>query len=335
MLSSRVSVAEDLTLEQALGELKTKYHHDKAINIMRELCLESRSDDFIKKGMEFLFMNGFYEDLQALIKKNLKSKDVSVINWAKTYQAQLELHHKDKPYLALLADLNEIKTAEPELLFLMEYTRAKAHYIGRDYNELAEFVEKSDSMLNLIDDCFLLKNFRIRASCMVLLYTLTRNELIIARKHGYKILTLTRNPSIQVNVHIHLGLSYTFESHYKGMYHLKEALRIAKEHHLSKEAFIIEHRSIPFLSAHFGVVDNITTTDKSEQAHIEIAKGNNDKAIEILNEIPLDSPFKTYYLGKAKEDKSLLLKSYREFIHKNKDFFFSRLPLTELKKTFV
>jgi hypothetical protein len=115
------------------------------------------------------------------------------------------------------------------------------------------------------------------------------------------------------------------------MQNLQQALQIAKKHDLTNVIRLVEQNTIPFLSAHYNKPEGITTVDQSEQAHLEIAKGNNEKAIKILRELPHDSPFVMYYLGKAKQDKDLLLQSYSYFIEKRSDYFFSRLPLNILK----
>src|SRR5699024_11900875 len=132
-------------------------------------------------------------------------------------------------------------------------------------------------------------------------------------------------------MHISLGLTYTFDTYEQGMYHFNEALYLSKKNNMYNHITLLENHNIPFLSAHFNQVEGITTTDKSEMAHIEIAKGNFSKAIEILEGIKGNSPFKLYYLGIASKDRDILLRSYSDFIEKRSDHFFCRLPLNMLK----
>src|SRR5699024_10384020 len=164
------------------------------------------------------------------------------------------------------------------------------------------------------------------------IYYLVRNEVIIARKYAFRVLTQTNNPETEISLHMALGLSYIFDTYFQAMYHYTEALKIAKKENLDKIVETIEQQNIPFISAHFNKVKGVTSTDKSEQAHIEIAKGNYAKAEAILSEIETNSPFRMYYVGMAKRDKTILLQSYNQFIEKRSDYFFSRLPLNALQK---
>src|SRR5699024_5807981 len=158
-----------------------------------------------------------------------------------------------------------------------------------------------------------------------------RNELIVARKYAFQVLNLTMNAKVKTNMHMNLGLTYTFDTYDQGMYHLNEALILAKKHDFYNSIRQIENHNIPFLSAHFKQLEGVTSTDDSERAHIEIAKGNLDKAKKILKDIEINSPFKLYYLGLATQDRNTLLKSYNHFIEKQSDYFFSRLPLNIIK----
>ncbi|PAV31339.1 hypothetical protein CIL05_01410 [Virgibacillus profundi] len=321
-----------LTLEQ-LMELLTQKHDDQTVvKLMRKYCLKSTSNDIQKKGMEFLYINGFYEDLAILIQKNKESASASNRNWAEVYDSMMDRKQKKCAPYQVIQRVQKIKSTEPELQCLIEFAKVTSYYDMNEYNKLGNFLEIQQQLFESIEDRLLISYFNIRLHQTLFFYYLSRNELIIARKYAYRALNETGNIRTKIGLHINLGLSYTFETYFQGMYHLSEALNLAKKENLLNAIKAIEQNNIPFLSAHFREVDNISSTDKSEQAHIEIAKGNYTEAIKILNEIPLDSPYKLYYMGKAKQDKNLLLKSYNYFIEKRSDYFFSRLPLNEIKR---
>ncbi len=193
-------------------------------------------------------------------------------------------------------------------------------------------MERQQKLFDKIEDRFLLSFFHVRLNQNLFVYYLVRNEVIIARKYAFQALNQVTNPMTKISLHVNLGLSYVYETYEQGMYHLRKALEIAQAENMSSLVELIEQRNIPFLSAHFGRVDGITTTDKSEQAHIAIAKGNYAKAEAILSDIDMNSPFRLYYLGMAKQSKDILLQSYSYFIEKRSDYFFSRLPLNALQK---
>ncbi|MDY0394211.1 AimR family lysis-lysogeny pheromone receptor [Virgibacillus halophilus] len=185
-----------------------------------------------------------------------------------------------------------------------------------------------------VKDVFLLSCFHNRLNQYLFMYHWSRNELIIARKYAFRALTQTSSDLIKASIHINLGLTYTFDTYQQGMYHLNAALSLAEGIGAKKVIDTIKIHNIPFLSAHFGETEGIETVDQSEQAHLEIARGNISKAIAILENSPLSNPFDLYYMGLAKRDKDLLTASYNHFIEKQGDLFFARLPLNAMKKLF-
>ncbi|MBD1221457.1 AimR family lysis-lysogeny pheromone receptor [Virgibacillus halodenitrificans] len=335
MFNSKVELSglDQLSLSQLMGVLYQKYK-DEMITKKRikEICLQTNSPELQKTGMEFLYMNGFYTELETLILKNHQSSYTSNRKWALVYQYTLERRKKQTPPRELLGRLNFIRTKEPELTCLVELLRVTLHYDLQEYSKLGNFLYNQPQLFNEVEDNVLRNYFHVRLYQILLTYYTLRDQVIMARKFGYRLLNQSTNAMTKIGTHIKLGLTYTFDSYTQGMYHFHQALELAKHHHIEKYDYLILQRNIPFLAAHWNRVDNIYTKDKSEQAHIEIAKGNNQNAIEILEELPLNSPFQLYYMGRAKQDKQLLLKSYREFIEKRSDHFFSKLPLAALKK---
>ncbi|AVR00557.1 hypothetical protein OBCHQ24_16600 [Oceanobacillus iheyensis] len=323
---------DNLSLRELMEILYHEHPEDTVIELTRKWCLQSNSDDILKKGMEFLYMNGFYKDLQVLIEKNSQCPTSSNRMWAAVYQNILDRRLKKYTPHESLQRIKHIETKDPELKCLVEFFKVTTYYELNQFSRLGNFLAIQPELFAVVEDKLLLSYFKTRLNQILLTYHLTRNELIMARKYAFRVLNQTENPRTMASMHIKLGLSYTFDTYFQGMYHLSEAVKIAKQHKLDKVVKLVKERNIPFLSAHFNQVENISSPDPSEQAHIEIAKGNNQRAIELLDDLPLDSPFQLYYLGKAKQDKNLLLQSYNFFIEKRSDYFFSRLPLSLLKQ---
>lgn len=321
----------ELTLKQLMEKLKKEHDHQNVIELMRKYCLQFPSQNIMKTGMEFLYINGFYDDLQQLIKKNAQLDNPSNQQWAAIYQLIIDRRRKRYSPHQLLQTINQMNTTEPELRCLMEFVKVTAYYDLNQFSKIGNFLHVQQRLVEAIEDSLLVSYFNIRLYHIMLTYYLIRNELITTRKYAFRLLNLTDNPRTEASIHIKLGLSYTFDTYTQGMYHFKEGLKISKENGFDNIVHIIQNQNIPFLSAHFNQTDNIFTDDKSEQAHIEIAKGNSQKAIEILNELPMDSPFHLYYMGKAKQDRNILLQSYNSFIQERSDYFFSRLPLLALR----
>ncbi|WP_085994064.1 AimR family lysis-lysogeny pheromone receptor [Oceanobacillus senegalensis] len=329
-----ISNIDELTMEQLQSMLRLEHDINTVRQLIRKYCIEANSSDLRKKGMEYLYMHGYFDDLEELINKNIQSSDPSMKQWAEVYQILLNIKHGRYAKCEAVEAVKSVETKEPELLCLLEFAMIYKEYSLCQYKELGNFISMYDQYMSEIDDFYLQESFKIRYIQLSLMYTLMRNEIIVARRLAYKLLNQVMNPYILLDTHIKLGLSYTFDSYFKAIYHMHEALKIAKEYDFPSEMNVIEKQYIPFLSAHFGKADQITTTDKTEQAHLELAKGNKEDAIEILTDVAEHTPFSKYYLGKALKDKSLLIQSYKQFVHKRNDYFFSRLPLNELRRIY-
>ncbi|HLR61494.1 MAG TPA: AimR family lysis-lysogeny pheromone receptor [Lentibacillus sp.] len=327
-----LSTDDKLRMEQILLILRQDYDEHTVHQLMRKICYETISGEIRKKGMEFLYMNGYYDDLQQLIIRNKSSESLSIRNWADVYQLMLDRKQRRYPENEILTRADTFQTEEPELECLLEFIKTSIYFKRCEYGRLGNIMEKQQYLFGKIDDGFLLEFFRSRSYHYSFIYYLARNEVIIARKYAFRVLMQTANPETKISLHMALGLSYIFDTYFQAMYHFKEALKIAQKENQDKIVEIIEQNNIPFISAHFNKVEGVTSTDKSEQAHLEIAKGNYAGAEAILSEIEINTPFRLYYLGLAKKDKTILLQSYNQFIEKRSDYFFSRLPLNALQK---
>src|SRR5699024_5072174 len=323
-------IQEDMKLEHLVTTLSVEYDDFEAKNIICEFCLHSSSDKTLKYGMEYFYLNGYYEELQLLIAKNKESENESNRKWAAVYELSLERYINTKTlqplsYQHILKQADRIKTDEPALICVIEFLKLGVYNQLSEFGPLGNFLDKQPRLFDQVEDTFLRKSFQIRLYQTLFMYHWIRNESIVARKYAFQVLNLSSNVNVVSNIHINLALTYTFDTYNQGMYHLNEALAIAEKNNLRDNIYSIKNHNIPFLSAHFKQVEGkeFTTTDNSERAHIEIAKGNLEKAKNILRGEKIDSPFKQYYLGLAKQDRDILLKSYTYFIEKRSDYFFS------------
>ncbi|MFZ3578246.1 AimR family lysis-lysogeny pheromone receptor [Virgibacillus sp. DJP39] len=320
-----------LSLEQVISTLSIQYDDQTVLELIRKFCLQSKKKEIMKFGMEFLYMNGFYEDLQTLVYKNQKMPEESNNQWAIAYQLMLDQRFNRVPPQKIIHHLSSLHTNEPELICLIEFTKNKAYNDMNDFTKSGNFLEKLQYLNGSIVDSQLRFFYNIRMYEAYFIYLWHRNELILARKFAFRVLNLTQSPKKKAAIHTCLALTYTFDTYQQGIHHLNEAKKIALENGLTEILNIIENHNFPFFSAYHKKVKGVTTSDKSEQAHVEIAKGNFKKAENILRKVSSDSPFYFYYLGLATSDKDLLHHSYNGFIEKRSDHFFCRLPLVALR----
>ncbi|MBP2076195.1 AimR family lysis-lysogeny pheromone receptor [Oceanobacillus polygoni] len=336
VLAKFMTPYSELTITEMMNILNLEQGPASAKESMKDICLHSKSQNIQKKGMEYLYMYGFIRELELLIQKNLESDNPSNRLWGEIYRIMLEQRVFKISPMETLDQLaffrSRYSTNEPELLFLIELIQERAYQHLNQFDKIGNLMVTHQQYFSEIEERLLVVYFKIRLYQINVVYHIMRNELIMARKYAYRALNMLDSPQLHAHVHTYLGLSYTHDTYESGIYHLDKALEISKEHHLDYMINILENHNIPFLSAHFNMVEDVCTVDKGEQAHIELAKGNNEKAIDILSNIPKKGPFQLYYLGKAKQDQGLLMKSYNHFIRKRSDYFFSKLPLDAMKE---
>ncbi|WP_053218126.1 AimR family lysis-lysogeny pheromone receptor [Virgibacillus senegalensis] len=316
-----------MTIEDYINSIHNDYTEDEVVHLTKVFCLNSTSDYVKRTGMEFLYMNGFFQELDFLLLQNKQSVNPINRKWANLYELLVLRKRGTKPQHELLDEVHQIKTNIAELNCLVGFMKIYLYYDLNEFEKLGDYLDHQSELINDIEDPFLTSLFFVRLNETLFTYYWKRNELILARKYAFQVLTYPYCQERKANIHMHLGLSYLYENYLQCIYHLEEAKRIATLYNKTTLIRAIEQQNFPFISAHFGVVDGITTTDPSEQAHLAIARGEMEEAKRILKRISLDSPFRKYYLGLAEQDKGMLLRSYNDFIVKRSDYFFSRLPL--------
>ncbi len=331
-----MTTQSELTITEMMNLLRDGNNTESERELMVKTCLHSPSKNIQKKGMEYLYIYGYLEELSILIERNIESVDPSNRLWGLIYRVMLDQAlRRDTPcetIQKLEYFTKQYTTKEPELLFLIEIIKEESYHLTGEINRAGNLMVTCQQYLLEIEERIMVSFFKVRINRMNMIYHLKRNELIMARKYAYRSLTMTDSPRVHAIIHMYLGLSYTFETYEKGIYHLHKSLEISKAINFHDMVHMLENNNIPFLSAHFKEVDNLKTTNIGEQAHLELAKGNQSKVIEMLDDLPDKSPFELYYLGKAKEDRSILIKSHTDFIEKQSDYFFSRLPGNALKE---
>ncbi|WP_430786479.1 AimR family lysis-lysogeny pheromone receptor [Virgibacillus flavescens] len=321
-----------ITLDQMIMMLSLQYDQKTIQKAVAEFCLQTNDSLTINKGMEYLYMNGCYKELEILVKKVRKTLLNSRTMRAEIYQLMIDRKLNRAKPLEILNHVYSLQTNETEIKCLIEFLKISIHYDTRNFGKLGNFLNLQDRLLAEIKDSYLLSFFNIRLYEILFTYYWVNNELLIARKYAFQVLNLTKNPKTKVSIHINLALTYTFDTFHQGMYHLMEATKISEEHGFHEKINMIKNHNLPFLAARHGKADGISSSDISEQAHLEIARGNLKKAEQLLRTLPINTPFQMYYLGLATSDKKLLHQSYNFFIKKRSDYFFSRLPLLAIQK---
>lgn len=322
---------EQMKLHQYIAWLGPNVEEKLILTKARDFCMETKNAEDMRIGLEYLYMNGFYKDLAELIVKNKEHANELNNTWGKIFDLIIVKQKRSIPHHHILEEVTSIKTSDPGLQCIIDFLIVSIHFDMFEYRMLANLLDNIYDLIAKIADPLLSSLLNIRLDNLLFVYYWKRNEMLLARKYGFRAINVTNSKVRQAHLHINLSMSYILDDFKSSLYHLKQAEQLAVNGKIERLIDMIKNQNIPFIYAHFNRPEGIETTDISEQAHLEIAKGNFKQAQILLEGITEVTPFTKYYLGRAYQDRKLLFASYNAFIEQRSDHFFARLPLQALK----
>lgn len=299
---------------------------------LKDYILTSSSEHIARYGMEYLARNGLYQELQMLMEKNKQSSNILNKQWAAVYEWLFKRRFKKIAPEQLEINMEAIDTNDPALLALLTFLRLYIAYDIKKFGELGNYLDVLDEHISNVKSPFMRELLEARKQEMLFHYHWKRNEVVIARKYGFQILTQTTNYYSKCNMHINLGHTYLYESYEKAMKYLIQAKIIADKYGYTTQANMITNNSIPFVAAFHKKTVGVKTDDLMEKAHLLIAKGEYQSAKDILTELNSNSPFYKLYVGMVNRDQRLLKESFNQFINEESDYFYAKLPIMEMDK---
>lgn len=312
------------------------YHHQLkdagsdtvAAERTREFCLthkDTKLEDQLAM-MEFLYMNDYFTDLENALEFEHLHPEVSMLYRIVLDRKTNRLTEED------LKEMEAMEFEHPSLkcihLFLLVY----AYYDMKKFAGMDKYTEDIQEALFTINEPLFHYFMKLRFDELTFHHYFKTNSLVLARKFAYKYISSGLAPKKQATMHSHLALTYAFEDYDISLDYLKKTQKIAEDHDLSMIAQSVTQNSIPFISAFHHRTENVETKDPVEIAHLSIARGNPDRAIEILEPRASLSPFQQSYLGLAKKDLALLREAKGRFMHEYGDLFFAQLPEYYMKR---
>src|SRR5690606_30485950 len=178
-----ISENDELSIGQIILLLSQEHEEEEVVDLTRKYCLQSSSNEIQKKGMEFLYMNGFFDDLRILITKNQLTNHPSNQLWAEVYQIILDRRDRKYSVGEMRTRLQEMIPTDPELKCLIELVIVDTYFNQMDFGQFGNFLEKQQELFEPIQDNFILSSFNLRTYQKLFIYYWTRNELIMARKY--------------------------------------------------------------------------------------------------------------------------------------------------------
>ncbi|SDB81379.1 hypothetical protein SAMN05421734_10186 [Pelagirhabdus alkalitolerans] len=298
---------------------------------LREFFVQASDPQDMRIGWEYLFMNGYYQDLKTLLSRNKHHVNSVNRQWAYLFDLMLTKEKRTLTHDQLLFETQKIKTDDPALKALIEFFVIAIHVDVFDFDAVANRLDDLLALFHQVSHRVLTPLLQYRLDRVLFMHHWKRNEMLLARKYGFRAFKNNHNHVHLANLHINLSLSYLFDDFESANYHLKEAEKMARENDITRIITMIEQQNRPFIYAHFNRPEGLTTPIKSEQAHLAMAGGDYETARQILSEFTEFTPFTHYYLGRAHHDYELLERSYDAFIEERSDHYFARLPLTAMQ----
>lgn len=321
-------------LREARGLLQSQaLSRDSVDRLLCSYCLTSQSAIIKRTGLEFMYMNEYYHELQKLIHINAVRPEFENQQWAHVYQVLLNHKNNTEHPKELLNELETIEKSSPSITIIVELAKMTIYQSMHEYRYIGEYIVRQQQLIDDIHDPMLRHSFQLRLREQLFMYYWKRNEGIIARKYAYKMLTHELKPLTCIRMHVNLGLTYLFDTFEQGMFHFNKAICIAKEHQETKALYSINNKTIPFFAAYFKRTEGIRSELLDEQAFVLISQGKKKEALTLLQKTSINDPYLLYYMGLATGEDHYFIRSYDCFIERRGDLFFVRLPVEALRNT--
>ncbi len=321
---------QHLRLHEFVNLLESNYDEKVVLELTKYFCLTTTNLEDMRYGMVFLHHCGFYSELDILVNKNKASKAETNQKWAVVFELILDRFFRRAPNYTILTELLQLKVEEPELKAMVYIKIISLYFDIFLYGKLGELLEDLRLIIMHVNNPLLVSLYNSFIDQLLFVFYWKRNEVVLARKYGFKLLNQMDARRTTSHIHINLSLTYIFDDFESSLHHLIEAREIARHYQQHQLLHMIENQNYPFICAHFNRLDQVETDDISEQAHLHLARNNFKQAQQLLSQLTEVTPFTKYYLGRAYQDRKYLLSSYNDFIEKRSDYFFARLPLMVL-----
>ncbi|MEC3159345.1 AimR family lysis-lysogeny pheromone receptor [Bacillus thuringiensis] len=320
--------------------LKEVYPYE--INARREFCRKYskvlKRPANKKVAMYYLLSHGELDILSELI---IKEKNTKNCEWAIVCEL-LYLRYSGKLSGDKLLDKFDEATSEftnktLEMEALCGIVMLHVKYDQENYKEMNKLSDELIEKVKGIEDKYLRDFLEFKIQEVIVYGLLTCAEIDKMRKYCYKILNDINSekffPVFRVTAYGVLGQSYIFTDFKKALFYLEEAIKLIDKGPglqltARKNLFL---NTIDFLKIYWKVdLNSINPIVKSEEAFLEIQKGNNERALEILMEILKEKgyldAYETFYLALAKGNDKKILSDALYLFEQSQNIFYSFLP---------
>lgn len=227
-----------------------------------------------------------------------------------------------------------------EMKVLIDILLCQTLYQTKEYKKMFKRIGIAEENVKEIKNKFIYNSFLVRIKEVLIVTYMMQNEVKQARLTCNELLNMcdvNNGFFIQkANSYYNMGESYIFEDYSKAKMFLEKSLSVLNDEMFTGDKDIERKKgriksTLIFLKIHHyrDIEDVYSGLDKDGHVYLELQKGNKEKAemylLEIEKENGVLNEFQTCYMGLARNDKSLLEKSYMMFLQK-KSLFYANLP---------
>ncbi|AVP48438.1 AimR family lysis-lysogeny pheromone receptor [Bacillus cereus] len=321
------------------------------VNFRRESLLKSFNDlspNNERLGLEVLNIYGEFELQKKLISKILRNTDTNKnarLNkkMAEIYQLlslRNECFINKHEFFRAVDDFRKSrKISSNELKIISDFALIYSHLDFNNHKMVLKYTKQLMPYIDEIKKGTSKTSFILRAKEMLATSSHHANDLEQARQYCFEIVNepLNKYECMKALAYCILGETYILEDYSIAKYYFEEGISTLdcptnRKSIVRKKAI---ENTLNFLKIHWGKdLENVSPTDKAEEAFLYAVTGREAQALLLLNELEEEnkklSPMQMYYKGLATGNEKYFKESIEEF-EKLGDFFYSRLPRERLK----
>jgi hypothetical protein len=300
--------------------------------VMKFVCENTRKPDNMRMVLEFASISRDLPLLEKMIgllsQEGKKEKE-----WASAYKIALRFQSRDTSNKELMEMIDAVKPKFTEMKILRKILRARVLYRMKEYDTMFRNARDVEEELKGMSDGYLKKTFTIRLNELFAQgYLYVNGETEKARFYANNVIN---NETISAVFKSHayhvVGTSFLFEDYDKAIENFEAYKRQLVENNREDIARTVDEKDVFYAKVLWDRdLETLNTNDNLEKAHLEVKKGNVEKAIDILNSVE-QSPFSMCYLGLATNNPLLILESFFKLIGQ-KQMFFANIPAKYLKE---
>ncbi|MCQ6530613.1 AimR family lysis-lysogeny pheromone receptor [Bacillus mycoides] len=297
-----------------------------------------------REALEYAAFRREFDSLKVIT--DIEKSSTTEINqeFAKVYEIVFK-HCKDVEEYSPEDFYDELEECKSDVLswemkVLIDILLCQTLYQTKEYKRLFKRISIAEKNVKEIKNKFIYNSFLVRIKEVLIVTCMMQNEVMQARLTCIELMNMCdENNSFfiqKANSYYNMGESYIFEDYSKAKMFLEKSLSVLSDEMFAGEKDIERKKeriksTIIFLKIHHyrDIQDVYSGLDKDGHVYLELQKGNKEKAEMYLLEIEKENgalnEFQTCYMGLARNDKSLLEKSYMMFLQK-KSLFYANLP---------